>query len=58
MKKIDYLQPRVIVHIINPEELLQDVNTSGSSGSDAGEADSKYHDYDDDDFNSDGIWED
>ena len=58
MKKIDYLQPRVIVHIINPEELLQDVNTSGSSGDDAGNAEAKYHDYDDDDFNSDGIWED
>ena len=57
MKKTLYLQPRVIVHSINPEELLQNVNTSNSLGEDAGNADAKYFDNDDDDF-SDNIRED
>lgn len=59
MNKIIYQQPRVIVHIICPEELLQNVNTSDGSGDDAGNADAKFHDFDDDDDDlSYGIWED
>ena len=60
MRKIIYLQPHVIVRIINPEDLLQVIDVSNGGGGIPGEdADAKYNDFEDDedDF-SGGIWED
>ena len=59
MRKITYLQPHVIVRIINPEDLLQQIEVSTGTGYPGDDADAKYNDFEDDedDF-SGGIWED
>lgn len=61
MRKIIYLQPHVIVHMIRPEELMQGigVNSDPDSGIPGDDADAKYHsDIEDDEDSSYNIWED
>lgn len=63
MRKIIYQRPHVIVRVINPEELLQQigVNSDPNSGIPGEGADAKYHDFDEEDsygISSSDIWED